>query len=58
MSIAYRFEIQHLIPVVVEDDSDNPISVSEARRHVVDNLREYVDSAELGDACISDGVKL
>jgi len=58
MSIAYRFEIQHSFDVVVEDDSDDPINIEEARQRVVENLREYIEASDLGDCCISDGVKL
>ena len=56
MSKAYRFEIQGLINVVIEDDSNNPMNKIQARRFVVENLREYIDSADLSDFCISDGV--
>jgi len=58
MSIAYRFEVQHSFGVVIEDDSDDPMSISEARQKVVENLREYIEASDIGNCCISDGVKL
>ncbi len=58
MSVAYRFDVQLMLSVLIEDDSINPQSMAESRVNVVDNLREYVDAAELSDCYISDGVKL
>jgi len=56
--VAYRFEIQLNIDVVIEDDSENPLSKSELRVKVIDNLREYIDGAEPSDCYVSDGVEL
>jgi len=58
MIIAYRFEVQHSFGVVIEDDSDDPINIEEARQKVVENLREYIEASDIGNCCISDGVKL
>jgi len=58
MSIAYRFEVQHSFDVVIEDDSNDPINIEEARQRVVENLRKYVEASDLGSCCISNGVKL
>ena len=58
MSIAYRFEVQHSFNIVIEDNRDDPLSIEEARQKVVENLREYIKASDIGNCCISDGVKL
>lgn len=56
--VAYRFEIQLFTDVIIEDDSVSPMSKTEARRYVVDNLREYLDKADLSDCSVTDGIEL
>ncbi len=58
MSIVYKFDIQHSFSVVIEDDSNLPLSIEDGRRIVIENLREYIDSSDLSDCCVSDGVRL
>jgi len=53
MILAYRFEVQHSFDVVIEGDS-----IEEARQRVVENLRKYVEASDIGNCCISDGVRL
>jgi hypothetical protein len=58
MTKVYRFEIQMSFDVTIEDDSNEPINKNQARRFVIENLREYVDSNNLSDCYVSDGVEV